>query len=101
MYSSALLALLPAAALALTQRSDPAPLLGPGDNATVIPGKYIVKFRDGVSTSSVQSTVGALAANADHVFEEGFMGFAGHLDEAALQAVRNHGDVCPPTSREK
>ncbi|TQV98079.1 hypothetical protein V2A60_006229 [Cordyceps javanica] len=91
MRLSLLLAILPAVLAAPTaKRDEPAPLHAARDGSTPIPGKYIVKFREG---SQAEGRVSIMAETADHVYNDVMQGFAGSLDEAALEELRNHPDV--------
>ncbi|PNY28425.1 Cuticle-degrading protease [Tolypocladium capitatum] len=97
MKPSAILSILPAV-LALpspaVERAELAPLLTPHGNADqLIANKYIVKFKDGMSTSSVDEAVNALSNKADHVYDLAFRGFAGHMSAEELKTLRNHPDV--------
>lgn len=99
MYKLAtLLALLPLAlaAPALPKRDAPAPLIR-SRNAQLIPGKYIVKMKDEVTTASLQDFINDVAdsASVDHVYKasSAFRGFAGRLDAQSLAALRDHPDV--------
>ncbi len=95
MHAISLLTLLPLvlAAPANTRRAEPAPLLRPR-GAELIPGQYIVKLKDGVSTASLDDTLSILPGEAKHVYTAaGFTGFASKLDKATLEAVQNHPDV--------
>ncbi|KAK4182942.1 peptidase S8/S53 domain-containing protein [Podospora australis] len=53
----------------------------------VIPGQYIVKFKDGASSDTVLSASVA-KIKTTHVFKGAFKGFAGALDAASLDAIR-------------
>jgi len=84
MYTSLLLALLPAVFAA--------PLIKQRD-AKAIPGKYIVKFKGEVS---VMDAVRAEIANTpDHEYSfGGFNGFAGTLSAAELEKLQASDAVC-------
>lgn len=95
MRFSALLALVPLALAAPSQRSSPAPLHVPaGAGSNLIKGKYIVKMYNNAATDSIQRTVSAITANADHVYTApGFKGFAGALTNAEIKALQSNPDV--------
>lgn len=95
MRLSVLLAILPLALGApTTKRDEPAPLHAAKEQSTVIPGKYIVKFKEGSAMASgKEGTMSIMAESADHVYSDVMHGFAGSLDEAALEELRNHPDV--------
>ncbi|KAL1591724.1 hypothetical protein SLS60_011723 [Paraconiothyrium brasiliense] len=77
MYTSLLVALAPAAALA-------APLF---EQRNALPGKYIVKYKsDTVSTSSIQANL-ANAPEHEYAFG-GFTGFAGTLSDTELAKLK-------------
>ncbi|KAK2593321.1 hypothetical protein QQS21_008964 [Conoideocrella luteorostrata] len=89
MHFSALLAVLP---LTLATPTHKAPLLR-RDNADLIPGKYIVMFKNspGVSPSAarVQQISGSIAAPPDHVFKNiGGGGLAVSLSDVELEKLR-------------
>lgn len=89
MRLSLLLAILPLALASPTKRVSPAPLLAP-DDAQVIADEYIVKFKEGSDLSAFDATVQAIVGNARHVYSNVFKGFAGKLDKATLESLRNH-----------
>ncbi|KND94727.1 Cuticle-degrading protease [Tolypocladium ophioglossoides CBS 100239] len=97
MKLSAILSILPAVLAVPTpaaRRAEPAPLLTPRGRADqLIANKYIVKFKDGMSASSVDDAVHALSNKADHVYDLAFRGFAGHLSAEELKTLRNRPDV--------
>lgn len=94
MRLNVLLALLPVVLGAPAKRSEPAPLLTPrGDADSLIAGKYIVKFRDVSALSVVDDALSVLDEAPEHVFKSLFRGFAATLDDATLQALRDHPDV--------
>lgn len=63
MKLSLLFAILPAVLAApAVKRDEPAPLLTPRGASQLINGKYIVKFKDGMSIASVDKTVSALSS---------------------------------------
>ena len=93
---TALLALLPAAILAgppgevLEKR---APLIQARSPSKAIPGKYIVKLKDGSTDAALNKALGS--HKAGQVYRaKGFKGFAGALDEASLEAIRKLPEVC-------
>ncbi|KAM3466687.1 hypothetical protein NHJ6243_000742 [Beauveria neobassiana] len=89
MLPSLLLALLPIVLAAPTvQRAEPAPLHAAKDSSAAIPGKYIVKYKAG---SKPDASI--MAESADYVYSDVMHGFAGSLDEAAVQELRSHPDV--------
>lgn len=95
MHLSALLTLLPAVLAApatIDQRAEPAPLFAPKAQ-DIIPGKYIVKFKDGIARIATDNAISALSSKADHVYEHAFNGFAGSLSKEELKTLRNHPDV--------
>ncbi|KHN93746.1 subtilisin-like protease PR1I [Metarhizium album ARSEF 1941] len=86
-----LFTLLPLAIAAPAKRAAPAPLLVPRGDA--IPDRYIVKYMDSVAISSADSILQAHHAEAERVFSHIFNGFAGPLNETAVEQLRNHPDV--------
>ncbi|KAK4458204.1 putative cuticle-degrading protease precursor [Cladorrhinum samala] len=56
-----------------------------------VPGKYIVKLKNGLSDDDVNKVLGS--RKADKVYKGGFKGFAGALDSAALDAIRSFPEV--------
>ncbi|GAB0136708.1 putative subtilisin-like protease [Epichloe bromicola] len=93
MHLARLLPLLALAAAAPALRDGLAELLIPDDNSTVIPGKYIVKLKDSVGASGSSDVVKTLATEPHLTYDSIFKGFATELDEAGLQALREHPDV--------
>lgn len=93
MHLAHLIPLLALAAAAPSKRAEPAPLLSPGKEAKVIPGRYIVKMKDHVGASVLSDVVQSLAAEPDQTYHHLFKGFATKLDEAGLKALREHPDV--------
>ncbi|KAG5974535.1 Cuticle-degrading protease [Claviceps digitariae] len=94
-----LLALIPAilAAPTIETRDEPAPLLTPR-GVDVVADRYIVKFKDGMTSLGVDETMkilqsGVLQSKADFVYKDAFQGFAGRLNKAELEALRDHPDV--------
>ncbi|KAM3562725.1 hypothetical protein ARSEF4850_002653 [Beauveria asiatica] len=89
MLPSLLLTLLPVVLAApKVQRAEPAPLHAATDSSAAIPGKYIVKYKAG---SKPDATI--MSESADFWYKDVMHGFAGSLDESALQELRNHPDV--------
>lgn len=91
-FTTALVALLPLALAApatkpLVKRAP----LHPARSGKVIPGQYIVKFKDGAVDTVLSATVGKLKTTA--VFKGPFKGFAGSLDAASLEAIRKLPEV--------
>lgn len=95
MRPTAVLTVLPLALAApnAVKRDTPAPLLEARADASVIPGKYIVKLREGSSIASVESAMSILSVPADVVYENVFNGFAGALSAKDLEMIRNHPEV--------
>lgn len=86
MYSSLLFALLPAAFAA--------PLLKVRD-ASVIPGKYIVKFKGEVSAFAADEAKAEIANTPDFEYSfAGFNGFAGTLTDAEVAKLQANPSVC-------
>ncbi|RYO92139.1 hypothetical protein DL762_001797 [Monosporascus cannonballus] len=93
MRTAAFLSLLPLAFAAPAKRAEPAPLLKPR-GADLIEGKFIVKMKDQITASVLDETVSALQEDAEHVWNiPGFKGFAGPLDDAAVEKLQHHPDV--------
>lgn len=85
MYSSLLLALLPTAFAA--------PLLKSRD-ATLIAGKYIVKFKGEMHTSAIDEVKASLASTPDFDYAfAGFNGFAGTLSDEELAKLKASDSV--------
>lgn len=94
MRLSVLLAVPAVLAAPATKRAQPAPLHVPrGSDTKLIPNKYIVKFNENIAGASAASAMSLLPKEADHVFDNVFKGFAGHLDDKALKAMRDHPHV--------
>jgi hypothetical protein len=96
MHAFALLALLPLA-LAAPAVEKRAPVITPRD-ANLIPGKYIVKLKDGASAATVDTVLGKLSSkhgrHAKHEYKAGsFKGFAAELDAASLDTLTALSDV--------
>jgi len=94
--AAALLALLPVATFGAPSGvvGKRAPLLPASASTRAIAGKYIVKFKnDAVTTAAVLTSLPG-THKVDHVYtSDGFKGFAGALDAAALEAIRNLAEV--------
>ncbi|KAK2594077.1 hypothetical protein QQS21_008226 [Conoideocrella luteorostrata] len=75
------------------KRAEPAPLLTPRGANAIVPDRYIVKFKDGTTATSVDGLVSSLAQEANHVFSHIFKGFAGHMNAGELETLRNRPDV--------
>ncbi|KAL2158288.1 hypothetical protein VTH06DRAFT_4609 [Thermothelomyces fergusii] len=88
-FSTALLAFLPAvlAAPAAETLDKRAPILAARDGK-VIPGKYIIKLREGANDGALDKAIRKLRTKADHVYRGKFRGFAGKLEEDVLDAIR-------------
>ncbi|KAH7320680.1 proteinase T-like protein [Stachybotrys elegans] len=84
-----LLTILPLVALA----SARAPLYNLTDVDSLIPDKYIVRFKDTAALSSLDSTLGNLLGAADYVYAGEFRGFTATLDQATVELLRDHQDV--------
>lgn len=93
MYLNRLLAL---AAAIVAPVSALAPLyenLGP--SARPIPGKFIVKLENDVSQATFKE-VESLIDDVDYVYNlTSFKGFAGKLNDTAIESLRAHLGVCP------
>ncbi|KAL2269242.1 hypothetical protein VTJ83DRAFT_4088 [Remersonia thermophila] len=97
-FSLALLALVPAtmAAPAAGPIDKRAPLIQAraGD---VVPGKYIVKLKESASTDALDAALSKVTRKgrkADHIYRNrGFKGFAGKIDDATLDEIRNLPEV--------
>ncbi|KAG7289965.1 hypothetical protein NEMBOFW57_006343 [Staphylotrichum longicolle] len=90
-FSTALLALLPAALAAPT--AEPLDKRAPIISARaghVVPGKYIIKLKEGTSDDVLEAAVGKLGkSKADHVYRNRkFKGFAGTVGAALLEELR-------------
>nr|QKI86383.1 subtilisin-like protease PR1A [Metarhizium flavoviride] len=95
MHLSALLTLHPAVLAApatIGRRAEPAPLFTP-QAESIIAGKYIVKFKDGIARIATDDAVSALTSKADFDYEHAFNGFAGSLTNEELKTLRDHPDV--------
>lgn len=92
MRASALLALLPLAMAAPAKRASPAPVLVPR-GAQVIDGKYIVKMKSEAKIAAVDTAINAIAADADHTYNQSFHGFAASLTPEELEKLKNDPNV--------
>ncbi|EMR71788.1 putative subtilisin-like protease pr1a protein [Eutypa lata UCREL1] len=93
-FSTLCLASLSAMALAgpVGRRSGPAPIIR-SRNAELIADKYIVVMNKDVSTTAVDDTISTYSSNADSVYNSTIRGFAGALDDAAIEELRNNPGV--------
>ncbi|KJZ76659.1 hypothetical protein HIM_03995 [Hirsutella minnesotensis 3608] len=71
--------------------SAPVPLLQP--RGEVIPGSYIVKFKEGTSTASFNDALGVANQTVDRIYNHVFHGFASRLDNSALHILRSRSDI--------
>lgn len=94
MRAATLLALLPLAMAAPspTRRSEPAPIIKPRD-ATLIDGKFIVKFKKDVVSTAVTSAIQSIASKADYTYSSRFNGFAASITPQELEALQNDPTV--------
>jgi len=83
MYKSLFLGLLPAALAA--------PLITPRD-ATLIPGKYIVKFKGEMSANAVSEATASIAQKPDFTYSI-FNGFAGTLSDEEVAKLKENPSV--------
>lgn len=92
MRLSVLLSVLPAvlAAPATEVSSDAAPLYRLEHK---IPGKYIIKLKDGVRATAESSAVKILGSEPELTYNHVFKGFAAGMDDKTLKEMRNHPDV--------
>lgn len=95
-FSTAILALLPAAFAAPTAEplSKRAPLIA-ARAGRVVPGKYIIKLKESASDDALEAAVSKLGASkADHVYRgRKFKGFAGKIEAPVLEELRALPDV--------
>jgi hypothetical protein len=95
MRLSILFSTLTAVVAAPSKRSDRAPLLVPqGLETSLIAGKYIVKFKETGDLASANSIASILSEPPEHVFESVFKGFSGTIDQATLNTLLEHPNVC-------
>lgn len=94
MHTAILLALLPLAfAAPSAKRAVPAPVLKPR-GATLIDGKYIVKFKSEANSSAMGIAMQSFSANAEHVYNTGaFSGFSSSLSAKELETLQNDDSV--------
>jgi hypothetical protein len=93
MYSSLVLALLPAAFAA--------PLIKPRD-ATLIADKFIVKFKGELHTAAIDDVKASLASTPDYEYSfGGFNGFAGTLSDSEIAQLQASDAVCTHTSHHR
>jgi subtilisin family serine protease len=96
LVSAALLALLPAvlAAPAAEPLDKRAPVLA-ARAGQAVPGKYIIKLKDGADNKVLDRAVGKLGnRKPDHVYRGGkFKGFAGKVDASTLEELRHLPEV--------
>lgn len=98
MHAAALLALLPLALAAPQKRDALAPLILPRQSQAV-PGKYIVKMKNGARQGSVTNAVSSIQAEADFTYSRGFRGFAASLSPEEVQKLRLNPDVSHASER--
>ncbi|KAI1809259.1 peptidase S8/S53 domain-containing protein [Poronia punctata] len=80
-------------ARSVPKRSAPAPLMRVNEEHR-IPGKYIVKMKEGFSTATADFTVTSHMNEAKHVYgSTSFKGFANTLNETSLEALRASPNV--------
>ncbi|KAK3386218.1 peptidase S8/S53 domain-containing protein [Sordaria brevicollis] len=71
-----------------------APILEARAGTKVVPGKYIVKLREGASDDVLDKAVKKLGnGKAEHVYKHAFRGFAGRIDDKVLDEIRSLPDV--------
>jgi subtilisin family serine protease len=94
MHALALLALVPLALGAPAPAPAAAPIISPR-GAQVIPGKYIVKLKEGAASGMVDSIVSKLGSTKpSHLYKgDGFRGFASKLDSKLLDLVARLPEV--------
>lgn len=95
MHAATLFALLPLSLAAPSKRASSAPLLVPR-NSQAIEGKYIVRFKEGKSStvsSAVSSAISSISADADYTYSTSFAGFAASLSDEEVEKLRNNPDV--------
>lgn len=92
MYSTRILAL--AAAIAAPVPAFAVLYENHGSSARLVPGKFIVKVKDTVSQDTVNE-VENLMDDIDYVYNVSlFRGFAGRINDAALESLQAHPGVC-------
>ncbi|KAI1504230.1 peptidase S8/S53 domain-containing protein [Biscogniauxia marginata] len=93
MRSAAALALLPLALAAPSKRSSPAPVIKPR-GAQLVDGKYIVKMKKEAEIGALESSIQAIASDADYTYKSNhFSGFASSLTDEELESLKNNPDV--------
>jgi hypothetical protein len=97
-FSTALLALLPAAALA-APTAEPiakrAPIIA-ARAGHVVPGKYVIKLREDASDDALEAAISKLKNKAEHVYKHRkFKGFAGKVSSEVLDELRSLPEVSP------
>ncbi len=92
-FTSALLALLPLALAAPAPVDQRAPIIQA--RGQVVPGKYIVKLKEGASDAALNAVLGKVTkAKPGYVYKASkFKGFASALDDAALQTIQGLPEV--------
>lgn len=64
----------------------------------IIPGKYIVKFKDAEVTTAVESAIGLLEKAPAHVYGFGkFKGFAAEMNDAMVKKIAALPNVRTPS----
>ncbi|KID72136.1 Cuticle-degrading protease [Metarhizium brunneum] len=58
-----------------------------------VPDSYIVKFKDGISSTGFDSTLASFTDNSHHDYDAVFKGFSATLDSVAIRNLRRHPDV--------
>ncbi|KAI1102675.1 peptidase S8/S53 domain-containing protein [Jackrogersella minutella] len=93
MRTATALALLPLALAAPSRRATLAPVIKPRD-VQLVDGKYIVKMKANANAASIQSSIQAIASDADFVYDhDGFKGFASSLSAEEIQTLQSNNDV--------
>ncbi|KAI1754385.1 subtilisin-like protease PR1K [Xylaria castorea] len=93
MRSAAILAALPLALAAPSERSSPAPLLKPR-NGDVIEGKYIVKMKSSSGVQILEAHKNMVASKVDYTYNSNqFAGFAASMTAEEVEALQNMPDV--------
>ncbi|KAJ6438959.1 Cuticle-degrading protease [Purpureocillium lavendulum] len=82
----------PAPVVVKAKRSEPAPLLTPR-GSTVIPDKYIVKFKQDSALSLLDDALNMITGDADRVYRDAFRGFTSTLNETMLSSFRDLPEV--------
>lgn len=95
-FSTALLALLPAAALA-APTAEPiakrAPVIA-ARAGQAVPGKYVIKLKEGASDDALEAAISKLKNKAEHVYKHRkFKGFAGKVSSEVLDEIRSLPEV--------